>query len=213
MRVNLTIDYRWYNLNTRNIEYNLKPKFQGISTQHLDPFNRFRYEELSKEEYFFSKWLVDNGDKAGIGGRLIEVSLGCHVLQHEACFHCNSKKSIRWNGGSESSWQDFVCQACNARYHVKTKANMKAFESAFRFNKISGGSFEAFCKIRNSQLQPKMFCVLLPRQSIAKDAQSRVYPVYVAEITKGVPQLYHNAFNKKLPKMRFKTKISVAINT
>ena len=205
--------YRWYNINTRNIEYKLKPKFQGISTQYLDPFDRFLYEEISKEEYFFSKWLVDNGDKTEIGGRLMEAYLSCHVLQYEACFNCNSRKSIIWNVGSESSWQNLICQACNARYEVKTKANMKAVESEFRFNKISGGSFEAFCKIRNSQLQPKMFCVLLPTTSIAKDAQSRVYPVYVAEITKGVPQLYHNAFNKKLPNMRFKTRISVAINT
>ena len=204
--------YRWYNINTRNIEYKLKPKFQGMSSQYLYPFDRFRYEKITKEEHFFSKWLVDNGDKAEIGGRLMEVYLGCHVLQHEACFHC-SKKSIKWNGSSNSSWQALLCQTCNATYAVKTKANMKAVESEFCFNKISGGSFEEFCKIHNSQLQPKMFCVVLPRKSVATDVQNRVYPVYIAEITKGVPQLYHNAFNKRLPKMIFKTRISVAINT
>jgi len=205
--------YRWYNINTRKIEYKLKPKFRGISSQYLDPFDRFRYEEMSKEEHFFSKWLVDNGNKAEIGGKLMEVCLGFHVLRYEACFHCNSKKSIRWNGGSNSPWQALVCLTCNAIYEVKTKANMEAVESAFRFNKIIGGSFEEFCKIRNSLLQPKMFCVLLPRKSIAKDPHNQVYPVYVAEITKGVPQLYHAAFNKRLPKLRFKTRISVSLNT
>mmetsp|Transcript_25208 Transcript_25208/g.37333 ORF Transcript_25208/g.37333 Transcript_25208/m.37333 type:complete len:177 (-) Transcript_25208:651-1181(-) len=137
--------YRWYNINTRNIEYKLKPKFQGMSSQYLYPFDRFRYEKITKEEHFFSKWLVDNGDKTEIGGRLMEAYLSCHVLQYEACFNCNSRKSIIWNVGSESSWQNLICQACNARYEVKTKANMKAVESEFRFNKISGGSFEAFC--------------------------------------------------------------------
>jgi len=205
--------YRWYNISTRKIEYKLKPKFLGISSQYLDPFDRFRYEEMSKEEHFFSKWLVDNGNKAAIGGKLMEVYLGCHVLRYEVCFHCNSRKSIRWNGASISSWQALVCLTCNATYEVKTKANMEDVESAFRFNKIIGGSFEEFCKIRNSQLQPKMFCVLLPRKSIAKDPHTQVYPVYVAEITKGVPQLYHGAFNKRLPKLRFKTRLSVSLST
>jgi hypothetical protein len=205
--------YRWYNISTRKIEYKLKPKFRGISSKYLDPFDRFRYEEMSNEEHFFNKWLVDTGNAAKIGGKLMEVSLACHIHRYEACFHCNSKKSIRWNGGSNSSWQDLVCLACNATYEVNTKSNMEAVESAFRLNKIIGGSFEEFCTIRNSQLQPKMFCVLLPRKSIAKDPHNQVYPVYVAEITKGVPQLYHAAFNKRLPKLRFKTRISVSLNT
>jgi hypothetical protein len=122
----------------------------------------------------------------------MEVYLGYHALRHAACFNCSSKKSIRWNGCSKSSWQVLVCQTCNATYAVKTKANMKALESEFRLNKISGGSFEAFCETRNSQLQPKRFCVILPRQSIATDVQNRAYPVYIAQITKGVPQLYHH---------------------
>jgi len=45
----------------------------------------------------------------------------------------------------DGGWQDLVCQACNARYEVKTKANMKAVDLEVFFNKISGGSFEAFC--------------------------------------------------------------------
>lgn len=205
--------FRWFNTKTRNIEYRLKPKFQGMPTQDLDPLNRFQFEEMSNDELFFSKWIVDSGNRIEIGEKLMKAYLTCHVLQHEACFYCNFKRSLRWNSNSTASWQDLICLKCNAIYKVKTKATIKDVESAFRYNTFGGGSFEAFCRIRSSQQQPKMFLVILPRKSIANDKQNNVYPVNVAEITKGVPKLYHGAFNKRLPSIRFKTTISVDSST
>eukprot|EP00979_Chaetoceros_neogracilis_P011477 scaffold2837_cov249-Chaetoceros_neogracile.AAC.9 len=206
--------FRLFNTDTREIEYRLKPKFLGIPAQELDPFNRFQFEQMSKEEHFFSKWLVDSGKNAEIGGKLMESYLACYQHEHQQeCFHCNSKKSLRWNDYSTLSWQDFVCLVCNAIYKVKTKADMKAVDLAFHFNKIGcGSSYEEFCKIRNSQPRPKMFLVVLPRKSIIRDV-GKVYPVHIAEITKGMPTLYHGAFNKGLSTLRFKTVVSVDPST
>ena len=209
--------YRWYNTQTRQIEYKLKPKFRGIPFPDLDPFSRFHFEEISKPELFFTKWIVDNNDRNNteIGEKLMKSYLYLLALQDDelGCFHCKRKKSLRWNGRSKASWHDLVCIECNAMYMIKTKSNMNAVEAAFRFNKISGGSFEEFCKLHNSLELPKMFLVLLPRKSIVNDAGNKVYPVYIAEILSGVPQLYHGAFNKNLPLLRLKTHISVDLFT
>jgi len=94
---------------------------------------------------------------------------------------------------------------CNdVMYKVKTKASQKEVETAFRSN--------SFGKIRNSQAA-KLFLVILPRKSIVNGKQNSVYPVNVAEIMTGVPQLYHGTFNKRLPSLRFKTMVSVYPST
>eukprot|EP00979_Chaetoceros_neogracilis_P009911 scaffold2293_cov248-Chaetoceros_neogracile.AAC.2 len=198
---------RWFNTKTRKIDYRLKSKFQGMPRQDLDPLKRFHFEEMSITDHFFSKWLVDSGNNTEIGEKLMTAYLTCHVLQHEKCFHCNSKKSLRWNGNFKASWKDFVCLKCNVMYKVKTKASQKDVETAFRSNSFGGGSFQQFCEIRNSQA--KLFLVILPRRSIVNGKQNSVYPVNVAEIMNGVPQLYHGTFNKRLPSLRFKTMVSV----
>ena len=125
----------------------LKSKFQGMPSQHLDPLNRFHFEEMSIADHFFSKWLVDSGNNLEIGEKLMKAYLTCHVLRNEACFHCNSKKSLRWNGNFRASWKDLVCLKCNVMYTVKTKASQKDVETAFRSN-----SFGHQMKIKNKMV-------------------------------------------------------------
>ena len=138
---------KWFNTKTRKIDYRLKSKFQGMPSQHLDPLNRFHFEEMSIADHFFSKWLVDSGNNLEIGEKLMKAYLTCHVLRNEACFHCNSKKSLRWNGNFRASWKDLVCLKCNVMYTVKTKASQKDVETAFRSN-----SFGHQMKIKNKMV-------------------------------------------------------------
>ena len=101
---------------TRNVLYEpghvygyiRKNEYQGYTVGELDPFSRFSFGTMTKEELFFERWFVDD-DEASSDGVLFEAILACHALAHEACHDCKYRKTLRWNGGGDSSWQDLIC--------------------------------------------------------------------------------------------------------
>ena len=52
---------------------------------------------------------VYDASKIGI---LMEALVACHALASEACYNCKFRKSLRWNGGANASWQDMICTNC-----------------------------------------------------------------------------------------------------
>jgi hypothetical protein len=197
--------------------YKIKPEYNGHSSDELDPLERFTFQEVSKEESFFQEWfIIDDENDASHLGLFYEAFLACHALQHAQCFSCKYSKSLRWNGGGTSSWQDLVCITCNSTYEVKTKANMERVEKAFKFNNIPGGSFSNWCLLANSNIRSapdqKRFLVVLPRAPTFNRQLKKVYPVQIAEISMILPALFPGSFHPNRP-IRFKSKISVKLNT
>ena len=129
--------------------------------------------------------------------------------------NCKGRNSLRWYGGSNSSWQDLICTACHSMYEVKSKATMEKVESTFKYNKISAGSFERFCSLYNSPKNPnqKMFLVVLPRSDTLNRRREVVHPVYVAEIDTAKPKLCESSFNNKRTSMSLKTNVSLKLHT
>ena len=145
--------------------YKLKAEYQGFSPEQLDPLYRFQFNPIAEEDLFFERWFVCDND-AACDGVLFEAVVACHALKSEPCYNCKFQKALRWNGGGSASWQDMICTNCGATYEIKTKASAEKVESTLERNKIPGGSFSSWCKMKNSkEPDQKMYLVLLPRFS------------------------------------------------
>ena len=145
------------------VGYRLKHAYQKLSSTQLDPLYRFSFHRTEREELIFKRWFLE--DYASTYGVVFEALLSCHMLQAEPCYNCKAQNTLRWNGGGNTSWQDIVCTNCKATFEVKTKATLEKLETALRFNNIQGGSFTAWCELKNSkQSGHKMYLVILPRQ-------------------------------------------------
>ncbi|GFH56001.1 hypothetical protein CTEN210_12477 [Chaetoceros tenuissimus] len=205
--------YRTYNKGKRKYEYHLKQQFEGFEEQ-CDPFTRFEFQRLEKEELFFSTWMIEDDDvQSAFKGKVIETWLLCHALQHERCFNCKTQGSLRFNNYSNSPWQDMICcnKECSAMYKITTKENKIAMDKSFFLNRFICGSFQEFCRERNTENR-KMFLVVLPRQGVRKEIpeiKHLYYPVWIGEIQKGLPHVYHATFNPNLDDLRFKTVVSI----
>jgi hypothetical protein len=141
--------FRRFDQRTGNFNgYTLKQEFKAYLPSQLDPLNRFTFNRCSKEEKLFNEWFLADDDS--MDGLVFEAVLACHALQAESCHNCKYKNALRWNGGSGSSWQDLVCTNCEATYEIKTKATIEKVETALRY-KIQGGSFSAWCELKNSK--------------------------------------------------------------
>jgi hypothetical protein len=82
--------------------YRVKPEYKKYNLEQLDPFNRFTFSDMTKEENFFREWfIVGDNNNASFEGVFMEVALTCHALQNEKCHSCKYQKSLRWNGGGE----------------------------------------------------------------------------------------------------------------
>lgn len=98
--------------------YIVKREYKQFRSEQLDPLNRYSFVKTTEEEIFFERWFVDN-DVASSQGLLLEAVLACHALQFEACYNCKCRKTLRWNGGGSSSWQDIVCTECGKYTYQK----------------------------------------------------------------------------------------------
>eukprot|EP00581_Thalassiosira_minuscula_P002491 CAMPEP_0183737128 /NCGR_PEP_ID=MMETSP0737-20130205/51098_1 /TAXON_ID=385413 /ORGANISM="Thalassiosira miniscula, Strain CCMP1093" /LENGTH=389 /DNA_ID=CAMNT_0025971333 /DNA_START=90 /DNA_END=1255 /DNA_ORIENTATION=+ len=195
--------------------YKVRREYQRCSSQELDPLQRFQFQELTKERLLFEEWFVDDNEDSS-QGVLFEAILTCHVLQFEACYSCKFQKALRWNGGSSSSWQDIICtnSDCGATYEIKTKANLEKIENALRWNNINGGSFSAWCQLRNStRPDQKHYIVVLPRKFTFNRQKEKVFPVTIAEIDKVLPKLRESSFNPNRSEIRFKSSVSIKLTT
>ena len=150
------------------IAYNIKQEYKEFTLGQINPLCRFTYVNIPKEEAFFQEWfLVYESDNASQQGFFMEAALSRHLIKHENCHSCKYKNALRWSGGGQSSWQDLYCTVCFSTYEVKTKATTERVENAFKWNRISGGSYQYWCLLNNQKLHPqqKRFLVLLPRTS------------------------------------------------
>ena len=207
--------YRCYDRHDKSkvYDYKIKSQFKGYTLDKLDPFNRFTYEEQSKEEWFFCNWFV-NDDEDSSRGLFTEAVLACHAIRNEKCHSCKCN-GLRWNGGGTSSWQDLFCVVCKSTYEVKTKATTERVENAFKHNNIQGGSYYHWHQLSNEELQPeqKRFLVVLPRLATFNRKMLKVYPVYIAEFATVLPKLYPGSFNLDNKNIKFKSRISIKLNT
>ena len=207
--------YRCYDGHDKSkvYDYKIKDEFKGYKLDQLNPFNRFTYKELSKEEIFFCNWFV-NDDEDSYRGLFMEAFLACHAIQNETCYSCKCN-GLRWNGGGNSSWQDLFCIVCKSTYEVKTKATTERVENAFKHNNILGGSYYRWFKLNNEKLKPeqKRFLVLLPRLATFNRRMLKVYPVHIEDIASVLPNLCPGSFNLDKNDIKFKSRVSIKMNT
>ena len=103
---------RQRNLHTGVVyDYRKRDDYKRFTSGQLDPMNRWKSNLISFEELLFVRWFVDD-DYASRIGILVEALVACHALYFEACYKCKFRKSLRWNGGASSSWQDMICTNC-----------------------------------------------------------------------------------------------------
>ncbi len=208
----------YFRVHNRNVKppivtrYEKRPEYRSFSKADLDPIHRFTFKPITKPDLIFGRWFLEDKNEASLLGNLFEAWLACHALQHESCFNCKCQNTLRWNGGSKSSWQDLICTACECTYEIKTKTNMEQVGKALQYNTIPGGSFPRWCELKNSRrTDQKAFLVLLPRQFTVNRKHQEVYPVQVAEIATVLPKVHEGTFNREL--LSLKSTISVNLNT
>ena len=92
-------------------DYRKKDEYKKFTSKQLDPMYRWKFNLTSLEELLFMRWFVDD-DFASSIGIFMEALVACHARYCEACYKCKFRKSLRWNGGAGSSWQDMICTNC-----------------------------------------------------------------------------------------------------
>lgn len=207
--------YRKYaDIKNRPTQYRLKPEFKQVNQEHLDPFRRFWFYPCSESMYWYNRWFESTLDADA--GTIFEARFACYALQHQTCYSCHCRKSLRWCGGSKASWQDLVCIVCKSTYELKTKANMEKIEQNFDRNSIRGGSYSRYCELRNSGKKgpdEKMFLVMLPREYTINRNREKCHPVFIAEVDTVLPQLGPTSFHPDIKPMRLASKVSVKMLT
>lgn len=195
------------------VTYPKRNQYSKFSNEDLDPFRRFTFRQIGKSEYWFDRWVLS--PDAALLGTVFEAMLACHALQFEPCFNCKHRKSLRWSGGSKTSFQDLVCIKCKSLFEVKTKENMEKVERTFQCNNLSGGSFSRYSATRNGLLPgQKMFIVMLPRTFTVTQAGLKVYPVFAAEIEEVAPSLTCSSFNPhRKDYFHFKSSVRMKLQT
>ena len=137
---------RWYDKRAvlpRVTRYRKKPQYKRFSNSELDPLQRYKFHRMTKPKFCFNRWFFDD-DKDSEMGTLFESWFSCHALQHESCFNCKGRNSLRWYGGSKSSWQDIICTACHSTYEVKSKATMEKLRVLSNIKTFLLGRLSAF---------------------------------------------------------------------
>lgn len=182
--------------------YKRRKEYEGIPSWEIDPFNRFQFEKITESQFRFRRWFLSTVEQDA--GTIFEARLAWHALQKEPCYNCKCRNSLRWSGGPNTSWQDLVCVECKCMFEVKTKKSLDAIRTTFERQKVKGGSFKNYCKLRNS-LKPgiKMFLVLMPREFTINRAGEHIHPVFVTEIDYVLPCLSSSDFHHLRCKKHF----------
>ena len=169
----------------------------------MDPFHRFVFHEMTKEDFLFQRWIIEDSQTTIIAREMvIKVLFLCYALQHQECYHCKSKDSLRFSASS-MSWSDMICTECFSLYEVKTLSNTRSIDESYLSNKFSCGSWEQYCRLKNSGYS-NMYLIFIPWQS-AQD----IYPVFVARVHRALPQICHATFNQNLHGIRLNTIVNV----
>ena len=193
--------FPWYDRKNKDkiVAYRRRKGFERFSDEELDPLNRFEWEVyIDQSHLWFQRWFLKEEDS--MLGNVFEAIFVCHTIQHEQCFYCKCRNCLRWNGGYKTAWQDLVCTVCHSCYELKTKKDVDKIEEEFNRNRIPGGSFASYYRLRNSIKQDqKLFLVVLPRTFCFDPTVGKFYPVYCVEIDIVIPELQGNHFKPVKP--------------
>ena len=170
-----------------NTKLLVKKQFKMFHEKYLDPLRRYRAEWKEPSDFFFDRFFSPEEHESRLG-IVFEAWIACHVAQFQSCFNCGRKNSVRWVGGLRSPWRDMECVHCHAVYEIKTKKSEKIVVKLVQSDKIRGGSYKGFCKVKRRLKDQKVFLVLAPRASISSRGR-RVYPVRIVEITQCAPKV------------------------
>ncbi|CAJ1934577.1 unnamed protein product [Cylindrotheca closterium] len=87
---------------------------------------------------------------------------------------------------------------------------MEHIDRALYFNRISGGSFRAACRLENSRpSDQKRYLVLLPRNATTNKSGQLVHPVQVGEISTILPAACDSSFNVNTPGIAIRSIVSL----
>lgn len=196
--------FRLYDSQKRDHVFKMNHDFKKISTQDLHPFHRFVFHEMTKEDFLFQRWIIEDSQTAIIARETVmKVLFLCYALQHQECYHCKSKDSLRFSEESSMSWNDMLCTECFSLYEVKTLRDTRSIDESYLSNKFSCGSWEQYCRLKNSGYS-NMYLIFIPWQS-AEDT----YPVFVTRVHRVLPQICHATFNQNLHGIRLNTVVNV----
>jgi len=195
--------------NPSKVNYIRRKAHKHTKMEDIDPLTRFQFEICSTEVVLFQSWILKTEGQAAADGLFFEAAIACHALQHESCYNCKCRQTLRWNGGSGSAWQDLICTMCKSTFEVKTKANMMKVESNFDYYRsIPGGSFTEWCRlINNGERNQKKFLVMMPRTPALNRQLQKIHPVQIAEIDYVLPRIQPRTFNPNYSHVRLSTHV------
>jgi hypothetical protein len=117
----------------------VKPSFARFAAVQLDPFHRFK---LKVSNVSPAKLAYEHCSQKGwLNGYSFEAIVASHAIHNEVCFRCKKLNSLRWCGGSNTSWRDLYCVSCQSCFEIKSKDDKKAIDRIFKFDTLRGGSF------------------------------------------------------------------------
>ena len=189
-------DKYWYNVEESNNNKKKKNKNKNKNKKKCKPYNPFTafiYETCSLKEKAI--------DRIGHPiGNLYEYMVAKHIKKstHIKCINCKpTNRSIIWNGGSSTSWQDLICTNCGAFYEIKAKKtwyeNFMPREKAINrclARDVNGGSYSRFKEQKGEKINH--FLVIVDRGKLTQNK----HQVYCYKILDVFPRLNEKTFAK-----------------
>ena len=179
----------------------LKWEYNNLKKRELDPFARFQFTKMEKFDYFYKEWIKEC-DKDCIEGLVFEALVASQAIYNEACFHCKTRNSLRWNGGPLEPWTDMVCNFCDSAFEIKSKRNVEKMKDGHDKKRTNGGTYVGFHELHKQPRKSgwKHFAVLVSRMHSLSSLPAMgpgLHPcwiVQIAEIDRIVPRLKSSAF-------------------
>jgi hypothetical protein len=193
------LDERSYIVNAS--EAPVKGSFQRRDAHKL---NRVK---LSPEQLAFNDFYHDesSGRLLGNAFEAIVASYAVHNIQCPCCHGISTAQesdivdgsgasirrstgaqtvdSLRWTGGSETSWRDLYCISCQSCFEIKSKESKANIVKAFKHDSLPAGSFRTWCKEDfTGRIQGRDYIVIVNRTLTEQG-----WTVYIAEIGTVLP--------------------------
>lgn len=130
------------------------------------------------------------------------------------CFNetCKREGTIQFNGGSNTSWQDFVCSECGACYEMKTKdgdfvngvirnprlgsnGGVTFRNSTERVGWMNGGHYKRYVQ-QTRDAGPNHFLLVLNRKSMQTVGKMSMHSMYCGRILSVQPRFEATAVEK-----------------
>jgi hypothetical protein len=155
------------------VPFNAKKNHERFAAAALDPLNRFRLDrlELPPEQLAFNDFYQMEGRLLGYAFEAIVASYAVHNIQCPCCYgivrgtaqksilvadqsvpsdlHASAVQmvgSLRWTGGSQTSWRDLYCVDCQSCFEIKSKESKAKIDKDIKHDSLAAGSFRTWCK-------------------------------------------------------------------